>query len=302
MTSRSVLIISLMPLMPIKCGMQNTVYLLYKYLKKKNFKVFFMEVETNNFVDPILNLNYKRSVESKIKKKIDLYKPNLIFVNTSKLLHLYKDLLLNEEKLSKTILVCHDLYHFRKKFFSQIKVTDKTYLSSIDEVKILKKVNYIIDYSKNEQIYMKNKNIDKKKMLNTCTPTKKFKKVIINNNQKFDILYISSKWLQNKINIDFFLKKINYKEMIFKFLIIGDILGSKKNLQKIKIKKYSVNNLKSSKLGIALMKSGTGRKTKIFEMLALGIPIFTNIDLSEYGLKNNKHYKVTMPNNSFQAI
>ena len=40
------------------------------------------------------------------------------------------------------------------------------------------------------------------------------------------------------------------------------------------------------------MKGGTGRKTKIFEMLALGIPIFTNIDLSEYGLKNNKHYKI----------
>ena len=105
-------------------------------------------------------------------------------------------------------------------------------------------------------------------------------------------MYISSNWLQNKLNIETFLKKINYKKTNYKFLVIGDITLENFDRKKIEIKKYSLNNLKSSKLGIAIMKSGTGRKTKIFEMLGLGIPTFTNINLSEYGLKENKHYKL----------
>ena len=39
------------------------------------------------------------------------------------------------------------------------------------------------------------------------------------------------------------------------------------------------------------MKNSTGRQTKIFEMLSAGLPVFTNVDLSKFGLKNNKHYK-----------
>ena len=39
------------------------------------------------------------------------------------------------------------------------------------------------------------------------------------------------------------------------------------------------------------MKDSTGRQTKIFEMLSAGLPVFTNIDLAEFGLKKDKHYK-----------
>ena len=39
MLAKSAMIISLMPLKPVKSGMQNTVYLLYKYLKKKKLKL-----------------------------------------------------------------------------------------------------------------------------------------------------------------------------------------------------------------------------------------------------------------------
>ena len=135
------------------------------------------------------------------------------------------------------------------------------------------------------------KKIDKKKFLRTFTPTKKFRKININKKKKYDILYISSNWLQNNLNIKDLLKKINYKKTNYKFLIIGD--SNLKNLdkKKVKIKKYSSDNLKSSKIGIAIMNNGSGRKTKIFEMLGLGIPTFTNVNLSEFGLRDNKHYK-----------
>jgi hypothetical protein len=272
--------------------MQNTIYLLYKYLKNKNYKVSFYGIKTNNIIDPVLNLSFKNSLAQQIKKRIKLSKANLVFVNTSKILSHYQSLLLDKERFFKIVLVCHDLYYFRKKYFNQIKVKDKTELKPKDEINVLKKVNYIIDYSKIERDYMIKKKINEKKFLRTFTPTNKFRKININKKQKYDILYISSNWLQNKLNIKDFLKKINYKKTNYKFLIIGDLDFKNFDRKKVKIKKYSFNNLKSSKIGIAIMNNGTGRKTKIFEMLGLGIPTFTNVNLSEFGLRDNKHYKL----------
>ena len=71
-------------------------------------------------------------------------------------------------------------------------MADKTPLKPKDEIKVLEQVNHIIDYSKREQDYMISKNIDKKKLIKTFTPTKKFRKIVINKKQKYDILYINN--------------------------------------------------------------------------------------------------------------
>ena len=48
------------------------------------------------------------------------------------------------------MLACHDLYYFRKKYFDKIRIKDKTNLKNVDEVNILKKTDYIIDFKKTE--------------------------------------------------------------------------------------------------------------------------------------------------------
>ena len=55
------------------------------------------------------------------------------------------------------------------------------------------------------------------------------------------------------------------------------------------------------KIGLAVMKDSTGRQTKIFEMLSAGLPVFTNIDLAEFGLKD-KHYKFSIKKNLVNEI
>ena len=108
------LILSLTPIKPIKSGMQNTIFLLQKYLKKKRILCKFVNVKNLNEIDPVVNLKFEKNTFKNIDKAIKTSKPNFIFVNTSKLLYIYKDLLLNSNKQFKTILVAHDLYHFRK--------------------------------------------------------------------------------------------------------------------------------------------------------------------------------------------
>lgn len=74
MHTKSAIIISPMPLKPVKSGMQNTIYLLYKYLKNKNYKVSFYEIKTNNIIDPVLNLGFKNSLAKQIKKGLNYVK------------------------------------------------------------------------------------------------------------------------------------------------------------------------------------------------------------------------------------
>ena len=48
--------------------------------------------------------------------------------------------------------------------------------------------------------------------------------------------------------------------------------------------------MRKAKIGIAFIKFQTGRQTKIFEMMSIGLPVVTNVDLSNYGLVNGVHY------------
>lgn len=289
MNTKSALIISPLPLKPVKSGMQNTVYLLYKYLKENNHKIFFHHIKTNNQIDPILNLKKKKNLIQQIKKKINITKIDLIFVNTSKILFQYRSFLLSKNRLFKTILVCHDLYFFRKKYFNQIKVKDSTKIKYSNEIEILKEVDYIIDFSNKESEYLLKNNISKSKLIKTSTPIVEFEKIQVLNKKKYDMLYISSDWYQNHLSLNNFFKRINYEKIKFNILILGDLSLKIKN--NINIKSYSAGMFDKCKIGVAIMKNSTGRQTKIFEMLSAGLPLFTNINLSEFGLKNNFHYK-----------
>jgi glycosyltransferase involved in cell wall biosynthesis len=290
MTIKRCLIISPLPLKPVTCGMQNTVYLLYKYLILKKYDISFFSIRTDNIIDPVVNLKYKKYDDIKLRKKINSFKPNIVFVNTSKVLNVYKNILLYEYRIFKTILVCHDLYFFRKKYFNQINIKDKTPLSKADELEIFKKINFAIDFSKEEFRYLVNNGINRNKLIKTLTPTNKFTKLNINKRKKYDILYIASNWLQNKINFEWFLNKLKHKNNNYKILVTGSFEDVKLDKTKVVVKKYSRFNIGLCKLGVALIKSGSGRKVKIFEMLASGIPVITNLNLSQFDLKKDRHY------------
>lgn len=291
MNSKKSLIVSLLPLTPVLSGMQNTIYLLYKFLKKVNRKVIFLEVKTYNKIDPIINLKHSFLFAKKLDNEIKNYKPDFIFVNTSKILKTYKEIFLDKKRPFKTILVNHDLYNFRKKYFDKIGVKDSTCLKKTKEIEILKRTNYIIDYSNQERRYLLNSGVKKKQLINTKTPTSKFKNSY-STNAKYDILYISSDWLQNIININWIKKKLKINKSELKFLVMGNKKKLKEGIEEknLTIKQYSKKSFNLAKLGLAIFNSGTGRKTKIFEMLSAGLPVVSNLDLSEFGLKNNEHY------------
>tara|TARA_B100000686_G_C16771134_1_gene965230 strand:+ start:1619 stop:2644 length:1026 start_codon:yes stop_codon:yes gene_type:complete len=289
MTFKKVLIISLLPLKPINSGMQNTIFLLHKFLKKKN-KVDFLEIKTKSLIDPILNLKFNKKSSEKINNKINNFQPDLVFINTSKLLYLYKDLLLGSNRSFKAILVCHDLYYFRKKYFFQINKKDKTPLNQNKEIHYIKKTDYIMDFSHLEKNYLIKKKVSRKKMIDTQTPTFLFKKKI-KKRKKYDLVFIGSNWFQNKISVKWILSNIMKKLPNLSLLVVGAKINSLKNNNKnILFKKYKIENITLAKIGLAIIKGGTGRKVKIFEMLALGLPIITNINLKNFGLKNRKHY------------
>ena len=303
MISKKSVIISLLPLSPVRSGMQNTTYLLYKFLKKKQQKVIFIEIKTSNKIDPIINLRFNKFEEKKINKIVNFHKPDNIFVNTTKILNTYRDILLANKRTFKTILISHDLYYFRKEFLKQAKVKDQTFLEKQHEINLIKKTNFIIDFSKKEHNYLIKNGIKINQLINTMTPTGEFKKDY-NHNAKFDALYLASDWLQNKINIIWLKKKIHFRSKNLRLLLLGNIHKFKNKLNKeLTIKTYQKKNISLAKLGLALFNSGTGRKVKIFEMLAAGLPVITNLDLSEFGLKKNKHY-IGIDNNKLinQAI
>ena len=64
---------------------------------------------------------------------------------------------------------------------------------------------------------------------------------------------------------------------------------------------YSKNHFYKSRIGIAPIKPHNGRNVKIFEMMSAGLPVFTNLDLSDYGLKNLKHY-CRVPNQNWRLF
>ena len=132
-------------------------------------------------------------------------------------------------------------------------------------------------------------NISNQKLLNTFTPTGKMIN-IYNSNSKYDLLYISSNWHQNKLNLSFTEKILKKDINNFRLLILGNLKYKKYFSKSIVLKKYSYENMKKAKLGLAMIKYQTGRQTKIFEMMSIGLPVVTNVNLSSYGLTNGKHY------------
>ena len=123
------------------------------------------------------------------------------------MLYLYRKILFNSEKFYKIILVIHDLYFFRKKFFKQVGVKDKTLLSSFSEINTIRKVDHIIDYSLDEKKYLLSKKISKNKFIFTRTPTK----FLSNSRPKksyYDFLYIGSNWKQNDLSLKWIVRNI----------------------------------------------------------------------------------------------
>ena len=88
----NILIVSLRPLEPVRSGFQNTVYLLNEALKKK-FNSYFLLIENKNDVDPVFGLDYSKYYDNELDEAIRKHSPKFIFVNTSKLLHLYNKVL-----------------------------------------------------------------------------------------------------------------------------------------------------------------------------------------------------------------
>ena len=281
-----VLILSIQPLTPVKSGMQNTTFYLSKYLKR-NSKVYFFNIKNSkSLVDPIFKLKISKNESCRLEKKIKKINPKFIFINTSKLLYLTSNILL-KHKLSKKILVCHDLYYFRKRYFKNLRLKDNNLFNEKKEINCIKKIYKIIDFSLKEKKYLLKQGLSKTKFVYTQTPTS-LNPVKKNSQKKPKILIIQSQWIQNIINIKKIINKLNYGIQIL-------IIGKKMKLKKIKKDNIAFLNYKDfpkkgNFIGLAYFYVGTGRKTKIFDMMSKGIPVITNENLSEFGLKKNYHY------------
>ena len=57
-----------MPLKPVTCGMQNTIHLLYKFLKEKKNKLIFYNINNSSVVDPVINLKFNKNIFKRKKK------------------------------------------------------------------------------------------------------------------------------------------------------------------------------------------------------------------------------------------
>ena len=281
----NVLVISLKELEPVRSGFQNTVFCLCKSLQSK-FKVKFLYFNNSNLIDPVLNLEFDYDFSKKIENYIENFSPKYIFINTTKLLSIYKKLFLQRKE--RIVLVCHDLYHFRKEYFRKNKFFDNSELNSKDEIKLLSYCNYIIDLSDYEYKYLLKNNIKRNKICLTKTPVKvhNFK---YSKKRKYTYFFIGSNWIQNSLSVNVFFKRFRsfftYKKV--------RIVGSKPTITFPHIyfsKELNKEDDLDSKIGLAPIYEGTGRNVKIFSMMSYSLPVITNKDLSVYGLKNNFHY------------
>ncbi len=281
----NILIISIKKLKPVRSGFQNTVFLLYLSLKSK-FKVHFLKIDNSNDIDPVFNLKYDEVFSKKIKIYIKKKSPKYIFVNTTKLLKIYEDIFFNSK--TPIVLVCHDLYHFRKKYFENNKFRDESVMTDNQEINLLSCCTYIIDFANYEKEYLVNNGIKKEKLVYTPTPVR-IHKFLYSSSREFNYFFIGSNWKQNSISIEAFFK--NYQTFFLnkKVKIVGSKLNS--NFPKFSFspslqKKHFLN----AQIGLAPIFEGTGRNVKIFSMMSYGLPVITNKNLSEYGLEDKIHY------------
>ena len=281
----NILIVSLRPLSPVKSGFQNTVNLLNQALKK-NFNTKFLLIDNENDIDPVINLNYSNSFAKRLDEEIIKFSPQFIFVNTSKLLYLYNKVLFKND--NRIILICHDLYFFRKKYFRKNNLIDSTSITKKQEINILSKCKYIIDFAHYEYEFLISNNVEKSKLFFTMTPVKVYE---FNYSEKrlYDFFYIGSKWQQNTLSLNYFFKQSFEYFHNKKIKIVGPNLIIE-NINFSYSSFLDKDDYSNSKIGIAPIFEGTGRNVKIFDMMANSLPVVTNKDLSSYGLKSGHHY------------
>jgi hypothetical protein len=294
----NILIVSLRPLEPVRSGFQNTVYLLNEALEKK-FNSNFLLIENENDIDPVFGLKYDASFDNKLDEAIIKFSPKFIFVNTSKLLYLYSKVLFKND--NRIILICHDLYFFRKQYFAKNKKIDTTKITKKQEIDVLFKCKYIIDFAYYEYDFLTSNSIQKSKLFFTMTPVK-INPFNYSEKKLYDFFYIGSKWQQNIISLNYFFKYLFSFFNDKKVLVVGPTLENQSNKNFIYSSSLSKNDYLNSKIGIAPIFEGTGRNVKIFDMMANSLPVVTNKDLSSYGLKNGYHYLLVEDNKDWEAI
>ena len=112
---------------------------------------------------------------NKIDNTIKNFKPKNIIVNTTKLLFLLQKVLLKNN--IKPILLIHDLYFFRKKYFKSLGVVDNLSLSKVEELKLINSTK-LLDFSIKEKSFLLNNGVDSRRLIYTHTAIKSFKKKI----------------------------------------------------------------------------------------------------------------------------
>lgn len=281
----NVLIVSLRPRLPVRSGFQNTINLLTAELESK-FNVVFTHIDNPNDIDPVYGLKYDESFSQKLDKLIKDCSPKFLFVNTSKLLYQYREILFKRN--IPIILVCHDLYHFRKEYFKKNRLIDSSSVSKAQELGIIKDCRLIIDFANYEHEYLRENNINESKLFFTMSPVE-VRDFNYNQDREFDFFFIGSNWQQNTISLNHFFEKFNDYFGNKKVKIIGTPLNlNNPNFSFSKV--LNKRDFLESKIGIAPIYEGTGRNVKIFDMMANGLPVVTNRDLSNYGLQSGYQY------------
>ncbi len=285
MNMNNVVIVSLKKLQPVKSGFQNTVHMLFLALKKK-YKVHFIFFENENDIDPVFNLSFNENFNEELQRQLSFFSPDYVFVNTTKLLHLYRKTFF--ESNSNIILVCHDLYYFRKEYFRENKFIDSTPLKKEQEIDCLSRCKFIIDFSHYEQQYLISSGIKKEKLIFTSTPVK-VEKFSYSKARYFDYFLIGSNWKQNTLSVERYFLKFKIFFSAKKVKVVG-MRFANDLLTFSFVPSLRKSDFLDSKIGLAPIFEGTGRNVKIFSMMGYGLPVVTNKELSKFGLVDGIHY------------
>ena len=271
-------------------------YLLKKYIRKDNkIQYFFKYSLPNKFLNQIKLFNRIRFGHQKAFDLI-LKENSYDFVIIS--YACWAEFIKNNKflKKSKTVIDTHDFLtsQFQNhKTFQLGKFFEK-------EIELLKMFDKILVISTEEK-YLFSQFIDKEIFTATHSLSKNF--ADFNIEKKYDLIYVASDNIHNKISIKWFFETVYpLLSLDIKILIIGNISNSiadYPNVTKIKFAQDLNEYYLDSKIVICPMLSGTGLKIKVIEALSFGLPVVcteSGID----GMLNKTNNGCLVTNNSVE--
>nr|UFQ87295.1 RNA polymerase beta subunit [Ulva torta] len=260
--------------------------------KKLDIKEYnlFLNFFSNNIICFYKNIKFFQNSDNNILLKTNKYfleQKNILIYNkilsNNNTIYLIKSNVYNSNNFNYLFLSFFEKYKINLNFFYKIQYEffNKSFFlfnkkNIIKNKKLIFNKNYFIYFENKQQLFYLNN---------------KLKKLIINNNSNYDLLY-SEKLFLNKFYKKFILFNISYISIIFYFLLNNNLVKSKNNLKNLL--------LKNNKLKINQKKFLYLKKEVIYFYFSTYISSFlsSNFKIDLYKNKNfTKKEKININNN-----